>query len=62
MRFVWVEGMRGPTPELWSDDYKNDDMQGKPRKIVIQKHEAPDAGLTLEELVLRHPLEKPDAV
>lgn len=58
MKFVWVEGMRGTTPELWSDDYRNTDMQDKPRRIVIQMHDvdAQHGWPTLEELARKHPL------
>jgi hypothetical protein len=64
-RFVWVEGMQGPTPELWSDDYKNDDSQGKPRKIVLQSHDLMNDGheaMSLDGLARKYPLEQRNAV
>lgn len=57
-RFVWVEGMRGPTPELWSDDYRNDDMQGRPRKVILQQHKVGNvSNMTLDALAAVYPLE-----
>lgn len=50
--FVWVEGLRGPTFELWMEDY------AKALSPVLQKHELQpeDARLTLEDLAKKYPL------
>ena len=58
MIFAWVEGMRGPTPQVWGDDYQPLDMQKRPRSIVLQQHDMlpTDRNLTLDELMLKYPL------
>ena len=58
-RFVWVEGMRGPTPEKWSPAYSNSDMQGQDRRHVIQTVNLihPEQEHTLDYLATMYPLE-----
>lgn len=61
--FVWIKGMRGPTCELWNDDYVPLDLQKQPKAVVLQKHEGNFANMTLEALAAVYPyVEKPDAV
>jgi len=51
--FVWVNGLRGPEPQIWHDDMTVD---GKPVPILA-KHQMTDAdnGVTLFGLSERYP-------
>jgi hypothetical protein len=53
--FVWVEGLRGPTPQKWSSD----GLWGQVgREDVIVRFMLDDAEvhLSLDELARRHPV------
>lgn len=55
LRFVYVEGMRGPTPELWHDQPKTG--SGMNRGTPLQSHDLDDAfaSLTLDQLTKLYP-------
>jgi hypothetical protein len=53
--FVWVEGLRGPTPQKWSSDglYGQLGRQDVIVRFALTDAEAP---LPLDELARRHPI------
>lgn len=55
MKFVYVSGMRGPTPELWHDVPTTG--AGVPRATPLQSHELEDryAHLSLNQLSVLFP-------
>lgn len=60
--FVWVRGMRGPTPQAWGRDYSPLNSMSKPKDDVLQKHplDESEQELTLNQLMLKYPyVEKP---
>jgi hypothetical protein len=52
---VYVRGLRGRAPEKWPDDAPPGVKSGK-RVIAAFALPASEAGLSLDELVRRHPL------
>lgn len=61
--FVWVKGMRGPTPQIWGDDYNPLDLQKQAKAVVLQKHDIGNAtNMTLDALAVVYPLEKSNEV
>lgn len=52
---VWIDGLRGPEAQLWSNDIIKD---GKPVE-TLKKHELTplEANLSLDELKKRYPYE-----
>jgi hypothetical protein len=53
--FVWVEGLRGPTPHKWSSDALWGQV-GRQDIIVRFPLTAEEAELSLDELTKRHPI------
>ena len=55
--FVWVKGMRGPTPQVWGRDYSELNSMNKPKDDVLQKHPMTeeDQGKNLNELAIKYP-------
>lgn len=55
--FVWVRGMRGPTPQAWGRDYSPLNSMSKPKDDVLQKHTMTeeDQDKSLNELMLKYP-------
>ena len=51
--FVWIEGLRGPEPQIWYDDDQKDGV-GKSKK-VLAKHDITDADLSMSHLALLYP-------
>jgi hypothetical protein len=47
--------MRGPTCELWGDDYVPLDLQKQPKAVVLQRHDGNFANMTLEALAAVYP-------
>lgn len=56
--FVWVDGLNGPSPQLWYGD-RTEAM--RPVKTLFKKQltAAEDAGATFESLQLKYPPPKP---
>jgi len=53
--FVWVEGLRGPTPQKWSSDGLWGQV-GRQDVIVRFALDDAEARLPLDELARRHPI------
>jgi hypothetical protein len=53
--FVWVEGLRGPSPQKWSSDGLWGQL-GRQDVIVRFALTDQEAHLTLDELARRHPI------
>lgn len=55
--FVWVRGMRGPSPQVWGRDYSELNSMSKPKDDVLQKHPMTeeDQGKGLSELMIKYP-------
>jgi hypothetical protein len=53
--FVWVEGLRGPTPQKWSSDGLHGQL-GRQDVIVRFALTDAEAPLSLDELARRHPI------
>lgn len=54
--FVWVNGLRGPEPQIW--DVKNITVDGKPIKTLFKQELHPSEHLLgLNELAKRYPFE-----
>lgn len=53
--FVWIDGLRGPEPQIWHDEFTKDQ---KPIP-TLAKHELNplDANLPISELANRYPYE-----
>jgi hypothetical protein len=53
--FVWVEGLRGPTPQLW--EHEPVDGNGKPIKTTLSKRQLVGAEqtLSLDYLAMKYP-------
>jgi hypothetical protein len=60
MYFVWINGLRGPTPQLWASEPV--DGNGKPSKSVLfkQKLSKEEEILSFEKLILKFNKDKPD--
>jgi hypothetical protein len=55
--FVWVEGLRGPTPQKWSSDGLWGQV-GRGDIIVRFKLDDAETHLSLDELARRYPVPK----
>lgn len=57
MYFVWITGLRGPEPQIWTDEPV--DGNGKPTKYVIFKTKltAHEELLTLNDLTVKYAFE-----
>jgi hypothetical protein len=56
--FVWVRGLHGPEPQLWSNEYDHSGMHRWRDIRVLRKHqlEPADDKLTLDQLALKYPI------
>lgn len=60
MYFVWVTGLRGPEPQLWTNEPV--DGNGKPVKEALFKKKLTDAEctLSLDYLILKFNKDRPN--
>ena len=53
MYFVWINGLRGPSPQLWTTDQVNGEGKSKPVLFKIKLSEG-EKSLTLDYLAMKY--------
>jgi hypothetical protein len=55
MYFVWITGLRGPSPQIWAED-QLDSATGKSKSILVKiKLDRGDDFLSLDQLSKKYP-------